>query len=59
LTTAIATKIHINPDGSTVEVPADAEIGEHVFIDSAASLGEVIKIGTGSSIMGNSVVSKA
>jgi len=46
----IATKTHLNPNGSEVLVPADAEIGDNVFIHPNASLGKGFKVGNGSKI---------
>lgn len=44
MTTTERTKLHINPDGSTVEVPIDTVIGPHVKIGHHAKIGPNVQI---------------
>ena len=44
MTTAIETKIHTNPDETTVEVPASVEIGDYVTIKPGATIGSTSQL---------------
>ena len=59
MTTAIETKIHTNPDETTVEVPASVEIGDYVTIKPGATIGEYVTVGEGSTIADGANLGKA